>query len=506
MIKNILVSVFTLIVCTAVYSQDEKAKAFYKSKEYIKCVKRCNSVIAKDPQAYDAYFYKSISYYAMAIKKKQYEEFTKQPVDEFLKTIIALRKVEGGEDYFKEKESKFLKLKDYANRFADKKAKGRQESTAMRIYKLILKAYKPDYTQIDLIEVAFKVNDYYRAYSDIDRLYSTSPSNITTTSPKYKDVLEAPGLLVKYYMFQNSLQLTESYLPKFRNNKPVYDAMINGMKTGIDTLYNNNDTENFFKYSEFAMKMTDDQSIRSHYFKMSVKIMDNYRTAYDTAPEPKTWKDTAQLKKYFKFLDKSKRIAPFPEYDDLLGQMERKYKITIPDDKMKLFATSSTKALTEVRSQTNFCKDEEWINADPLIWSQDLYIAAEKFAKERFAYGKTDYGRDYDEHKDLDGNGPKERVDQTGLKAYKINTFSGVMFYGATDVSEAIASGLPMKSYDETNMTKQVKDALLHWLDWEKTAVDDCNTVSSYDYTHFAVSVYGDRWVLLVAKVYDIKE
>jgi len=507
MFKSFVLSFFVLLSSVNLVAQDEKAKSFYKEKEYVKCVKRCNQLISKNPEDFDAYFYKAISYYAMSLKKSVYEDFTTQPVDEFLKTIISLRKQDGGEDYFSEKEEKFKKLGKFANRFADKKAKGKQEATAMRIYKLVLKAFKPDYTQIDMIEIAFKVNDYYRAYSDIDRLFSGNRADIGPESPKYHDIIKAPALLVKYYMFQNSLQLTEAYLNKFKENKPIYDAMVGGLKTAMDTLYVNDDYDNFFKFSEYAMKQVADVDLKRHYYKLSLDIMDQYRVAYDTAPEPKTWKDTAQLRRYFKYLDKSKKLAPFSEYDDLKAQMELKYHLPLPIEKLKPFSEIAAKVLAEVRARGYKCDKEEWINVDPLTWNYDLYTAAESFARERFAYGKTDYGEDFDEHIDLMGRGPKERVDLTGLKAMKINTFSGVMFYGATSVSETTASGTPLKGdYSLKNMEEKIRAIISFWIHWENSSADDCNTLMNHDYSHFGLAVYGDRWVMVVAKVMDIKD
>lgn len=507
MLKYFVFLLSITFITAKLYSQDEKVKSLYSEKEYVKCVKRCDQLITKNPADFDSYFYKAICYYAMSLKKSQYEEFTTQPVDEFLKTIIALRKQEEGEIYFKEKENKFNKLRDFANRFADKKVKGKQEATAMRIYKLVLRAFKPDYTQIDMIEVAFKVNDYYRAYSDIDRLFSGNRPEISAENPKYNDLLEAPGLIIKYYMFQNSLQLTEAYLEKFKNNKPIYSAMIGGLQAGMDTLVINNDYQNFFRFSEYAMKLSDDSDLRKHYFQKSLDVMDKYRIAYDTAPAPKTWKDTAQLRKYFKFLDISKQLAPFSEYDELKSEMEEKYHLPLPMDKLKPFSEIAAKVLAEIRSKGGLCNHEEWINVDPLQWSYDLYSAAEAFARERFAYSKLDYGDKFEEHTDLKGRGPKERVDETGLKAKKVNTFSGIMFYGATEVGETTASGSPLSGdFSMFNMEQKIRSIIKFWLDWEQSSADDCNTVMKHEYSHFGLAVYGDRWVMVVAKVIDIRD
>jgi len=106
--------------------------------------------------------------------------------------------------------------------------------------------------------------------------------------------------------------------------------------------------------------------------------------------------------------------------------------------------------------------------------------------------------------KDKTGKEPKDRVDETDLKAYKLNTFAGVLFSGAIKVDECESAGYSMINVQNALDLKELVQSVIQ--KWRASKDGDCEKLMNYEYNNFAMATFGDRWVLTLAKVVTIQD
>lgn len=464
----------------------------YEHREFEKMLKKCDALIDKNPTNIDAYYYRALCLWEMAQMPEQYVQVSDNPLEQYLQSLAKVRKNDDDGSFMKEHKDTIKLMRRFAEEAAKETVKT-NKTKAIRIYKLIYKIATDDLNSLTVAEIYLKADDINSAFFEVDNLYGYDKSNGTDQA-----LFDAPVFMMKHWMFKDLFIIAEKYKNKYPIETPIGQAFYKGIKESLDTMYDYKDKNMFFDYSKKAIKLyPENADLRTFLVKKFMSLMKKTVQEYDKITTQKTWRDTIILRDVFKFTDLANRIIPDSQFVQFEKRIESKYLISIPYSRIKMFQDICQDVMNSVRQKNCKCRDKEFYAVDTVAWNETLEIVAREHAKEMFAYN-------YTEHTNQEGLGPKERVDQTDLKAYKLNTLSGVMFTGAVKVEECISTGYSMKDVQTAlDLKEQVQKVVEKWMNSKD---GDCENIMNYEFTHFGIGAFGDRWVLMLAKVMFIQD
>jgi hypothetical protein len=484
------------INCLFAFSQNKVFVDLYENREYEKLVKKTDAQLTKDPSDLYAYYYKSLGLYEMAILPEKYipasNTAADNPLEQYLQTLSKLRKNDDNGSFMKEHKDTIKLMKQYAESIA-KETVAKNKLKAIHLYKLIYKISTDDFNSLITAEIYLKADDINSAYLEIDHVYGFDKSNGTD-----KALTEAPMFMMKNWMFKDLFEIAQKYAHKYPQESDIGQAFYKGIKESIDTMYDYKDKEMFFEYCEKAVKLyPSTEDLRSYLIKKFMSLMKKSVIEYDKIATTKTWRDTLLLRNVFKYTALANRVIPDSQFVRYESKIEDKYLITIPYDRIAMLRDICRDVVNKARTIACKCRDKDFSETDTLAWSQTLEVVAREHAKDMFAFNYTDT-------KDKSGKEPKDRVDQTDLKAYKLNTFAGIMFSGAIKVDECESSGYSMINVQNALDLKELVQSVVN--KWLASKDGDCEKLKDYEFNTFGMATFGDRWVLTLAKVITIQD
>jgi len=487
-----LLSLLFTINCFFAFSQNKQLTELYEKREYDKLLKKTDALITKDPSNLDAYYYKALGLYEMALMPEQYVQVSDNPLEQYLQSLARLRKNDEDGSYMKEHKDTIKLLRKYAEDIAKETVKT-NKTKAIRIYKLIYKISTDDLNSLVIAEIYLKADDINSAFTEIDNVYAYDKSN-----GKDKALIDAPIFMMKHWMFKDLFAIAEKYARKYPADSAIGKAFYNGIKESIDTMYDYKDKEMFYEYCQKAIKLYPaNEDLRNYLIKKFMSLMKKSVIEYDKITTTKTWRDTLLLRNVFKYTALANRIIPDSQFVRYEKKIEDKYLITIPYSRIGMFRDICRDVMKTARQTACKCRDQNYSETDTMVWSETLEIVAREHAKDMFAFNYTDT-------KDKSGKEPKDRVDETDLKAYKLNTFAGIIFSGAIKVDECESTGFSMINVQTALDLKELVQSVVQ--KWRASKDGDCEKLMNYEFNTFAMATYGDRWVLTVAKVVSIKD
>lgn len=499
-----IVFLFFIIININV-SQAQKRDPIYDlllNRDYIKCIEKCEKAIEKNPDNLYAYFYKSICLFEMDKTPAKYEEYEKIPIYKSLMTLSELRKRPGGQDFIKAHMDTLSEIKIYAEELAEE-YKTTIKSKSVKLYRFLMNAFRGgEFNKLMQIEVYFMAGEISTGYLEIDKIFNLLPANAGQANIEKEDydaMMGGPTMLIKYYMFSNTCDLIDKYLPKFENNPEVNQSFLNAVNYAIDTLYKEKEKKMFLDYSlKFLRLFPKNEDLKLKLKLLMMEIVNNSEAEFSSKTE-RTWKDTVLLQEAFKYSFIGYNMLGFDDFKKRELELMKKYKLQITGEKLLLFKKNAIDVFRRIRAKACECTSGNMIAVDSLIWNDELAAVALEHAKDMFRFN-------YSDHNDRSNRSPQDRVNQqTSLEAFKINTLSGVMFTGAMKVAENIANGINMSGVkSEADLRAVIKRVFDKWLNSSEAGV--CETVMSYEHTHFGLAVFGDRWVLLVAEIVQITD
>jgi len=489
--RLVLLFLFTLFVCFA-FSQNKTFVDLYEKREYEKLIKKTDVQITKDPSNLYAYYYKALALYEVALLPEQFAQVSDNPLEQYLQALAKLRKNDEEGTFMKEHKDTIKLLRKYAEDVAKETVKT-NKTKAIRIYKNIYKISTDDINSLITAEIYLKADDVNAAFMEIENVYAYDKSNGVD-----KALTEAPMFMMKHWMFKDLFAIAEKYAHKYPQDSAIGKAFYKGIKESIDTMYDYKDKDMFYEYCQKAVKLYPaSEDLRNYLIKKFMSLMKKSVIEYDKVTVTKTWRDTLLLRNVFKYTALANRVIPDSQFVRYESKIEDKYLITIPYSRIKMFRDICREVVNNARRTACKCRDQNFSETDTLAWSETLEVVAREHAKDMFAFNYTDT-------KDKAGKEPKDRVDLTDLKAYKLNTFAGVLFSGAIKVDECESAGFSMINVQTALDLKELAKSVID--KWRASKDGDCEKLMNYEYNTFAMATYGDRWVLTLAKVVTIQD
>ena len=473
-------------------SQNKVFVDLYEKREYEKLLKKTDAQITKDASNLDAYYYKALSLYEMALVPEQYTSVSENPLEQYLQALAKLRKNDANGSFMKEHKDTIKMLRKYAEDIAKETVKT-NKTKAIRIYKNIYKISTDDLNSLIIAEIYLKADDINSAFMEIENVYAYDKSNGAD-----KALTEAPLFMMKHWMFKDLFAIADKYAHKYPQESDIGKAFYTGIKESIDTMYDYKDKELFYEYCQKAVKLYPaSEDLRNYLIKKFMSLMKRSVIEYDNITTTKTWRDTLLLRNVFKYTALANRVIPDSQFVRYEKKIEDKYLITIPYSKIGMFRDICRDVVNKTRRTSCKCRDKDYSETDTLAWSETLEVVAREHAKDMFAFNYTDT-------KDKKGKEPKDRVDETDLKAYKLNMLGGVMFSGAIKVDECESTGFSMINVQNALDLKELVQSVIN--KWLASKDGDCEKLMNYEFNTFGMATYGDRWVLTLAKVVTVQD
>ena len=487
-----LFTILFLANAIVAFTQNKTFVDLYEKRDYEKLIKKADAQITKDPSNLDAYYYKALGLYEVALLPEQYAQVSENPLEQYLQVLSKLRKSDGGELFVKEHKDTIKLLRKYAEDIAKETVKT-NKTKAIHLYKLIYKISTDDINSLITAEIYLKADDINSAFLEIDKVYAFDKTNGAD-----KALTEAPMFMMNHWMFKDLFVIAEKYSKKYPQDSEIGQSFYKGIKESIDTMYDYKDKELFYEYCQKAVKLYPaSEDLRNYLIKKFMSLMKKSVIEYDKISTTKTWRDTLLLRNVFKYTALANSIVPDSQFVRYESKIEDKYLITIPYNRIGMFRDICRDVVNKARQTACKCRDQNFSETDTLAWNETLEVIAREHAKEMFAFNYTDV-------KDKTGKEPKDRVDETDLKAYKLNTFAGVLFSGAIKVDECESAGYSMINVQNALDLKELVQSVIQ--KWRASKDGDCEKLMNYEYNNFAMATFGDRWVLTLAKVVTIQD
>lgn len=501
MAKIISVTLLLMLQLLKLSAQENKLAALYQSREYEKCLKKALITGEKDPMASYAHYYAAISLFEMEQLPNRYTQITSQPIEDCLKALIRLSKSDPDKEYSSEHADTIKIIQDYAEELA-KSLIDSYKSRSIRIYKQLAKAFSDSYSPLRIVEIYFQTDDYDNGFKAIERMFVSNKADVSPASVgqlNYEALIKSPLLLIKYSMFNNAYYIIEQNLTKYKDNAGVTQAFLATAYTTLEKLAPAKDKNLFFSYTDRSLRVFGENAeFKTHLFKLYMNMLNESEKKFAAVTQPATWRDSVPLIDFYQYASICYSIFPVTEIKDRERQVTAKYRMEPEYMPGKPFHTAANGALHQMR--TNPCRcigGGEYPGQDTLLFSLDLTLMALEKAQDMYAFNYTDT-------LDRKGRTTLERVKDTGLKPVKYNSFNGVVFYGAVEVNECVALSIPLGTATTEDEYRVLLDDVFNR--WQKSKSGDCQKILTPQFTHYGMAGFGNRYVLVMAKILDISD
>lgn len=496
--------IFSIFHISIAFSQNaDKLYALYNSRDYEKCVERCDAAIAKDAGFLEAYYIKALCYFEMAQSPMRYEKFTKDPLMETVKTLAALRAQDPDGITFDENAAMLNTIYKYCEG-QNKALRESGKERAVQFYQRLNKAYNIKTDALELAEMYAKAGDYEKSMKEVAKLFERARNNSELSADDYKSLQKAPMLLVKNWMFDDLFWLVETYKNRFADNEPITQGLRSAMYKVIDTAYSVDDKSHFAIYSEQAAQLYNDDNDFLNYIEMKwLDLIDaTAQTFRNTGGKAnRTWADTVLLRDTYVFLDVATEIFPRSANLEVKEQsLNREFHVAPIGVEVLQFNNAALEIVNQWRGEEYVCDTGKLVKVYPvqqLQWHDTLAMLAERHARDMFTYNYTD-------NVAPDGVNPWDRIRSTYLKGTQYETETGVNHIQALKIGEVLGYGYTLHGVHSEDDVKKVVAAMVQkWLN--ETRSQNCVKLYSPDFNYMGMAVYGDKWVLLMADIQDIQ-
>lgn len=497
-LEKIIVTLFCFLQMLQLFGQEAKLQELYSSREFEKCFKKSTAIVGKNTEEVYAYYYLAITLFEMEQLPSKYKEITDRPIEDCLKAIAKLSKYDDG-SYAEEHADTLKMIREYAETMANDLV-GSNKIRAIKLYKLLARAYVGEYSKMQIIEIYFKSDDFDAGFRSVERMFQTAPAGVSLASDKQlmDDLAEGLRLLIKYSMFNNAYYIMEQYQRKFEGNKEVGKLFSDAVFYALERLAPAADKNLFFSYTDRSLQLfADSPEFKKYLYAMFVDLLEKKENEFASIEKPSSWRDSVSLRDFYQYSIICYSIFPQAELKDREEAVTAKYRMRPEVQPGSLFYKVANDVLHEMRYNECACNTGLFPGQDTLTFSLDLALMAQEHARDMFAFNYTDTTS-------RDGKAPLDRVHDTGLKPFKYNTFEGVVFYGAVEATECVSYSGPIgaaKTEDEYRVAiERVFER------WRSNKQGDCEKIMTPQYTHYGFAAFGDRYSLVLAKVLDLRD
>jgi len=469
----------------------------YNNKEYIDCIARCDKGIEKDEYNLEAYYVKAISYFEMAQLPQRYEDFTKDPLMDCIRTLSALRaKDQDGEMWDEHADTMDLIYK-YAEFKAQELKKTNKEKSIL-LYKRMMRAWRIQTSALEIAIIYAKVEDYERCMREVSRLYDKSPKEISSSHDNYEALCKGALLLAENWMFRDLFWLIETYKPKYESNYAINAGFKQAIMISVDTASAEEEKDFFFDFSKQGLDLyKDDAEFTSFIERIWLEEIDKLKVEFKNTQGERTWRDSVSLRNAYKLSDMSLQLLPENEAflrkrKELDGTFHTVPYIT----EEKLFQEYALNAVNRWRTRGCECDTGYVFSLKPVygvLWDTTLARLAKEHAEDMFCYNHTD-------HIDHNNINPMQRMQTTRLKGGTFDDEVGTYFVKAVKIGEVLGYGFSIGDVrTQEDLKKQVDGMVASWIDTRLS--QNCPKIMTPNFTHMGMAVYGDKWVLFFGEI-----
>ena len=497
---TILLFVTTIILVG--YSQStKKLYKYYNNRDFVKCVQKCDDVILKDPNFFEAYYIKATAYFEMSQLPQKYTDFTKDPLMDCLKTLSVLRTKDPDGSMFDEHADTLQMMYKYFEAKAQE-LRTTNKDKAILMYQRMTRAYNLQSNALELALIYAKVGDYEKCMQQVARLYEKSKPEISTSNEDYDALTKGAILLAQNWMFKDLFWIVETYKEKYSSNFAISEGFRKAMYISIDTASaDQEDKTYFYDFSKKGVELyPDDEEMLSHIEYQWVELIDNTVQKYRDTKGNRTWRDSVLLRDTYKYINMAKEILPGSQvFKDKEKKLNAEFHTAPFSFEEPYFKKITLEIINRWRIEGCVCDTGRLVtmpSVPELQWNTILENLAKEHAKEMFCYNYTD-------DINLAGQTPWDRINKTDLKGITYENEVGLNYIKALKIGEILGYGYSFDGvYSEEDMQKVVEAVVLKWMDTRLS--QNCPKLMTPDFTHIGVGMYGDKWVVLCASVHDI--
>jgi uncharacterized protein YkwD len=491
-----IAAMLLMLAYTNSYTQDARAAQMYSGGEYEKCLKRTESILAKQPRDVYALYYTALCYWEMDQLPGRYRHIGPHLIEEGLKALGKLARADAEGIFFAAHADTLALIREYSEEIANTLASS-NKTRSVRMYGQLIRAFGSHYSPLKIAEIYFMADDFDNGFRTIERLYASAKEDISPQSdPQMADALsKGLPLLLRFSMFNNAYYIIELYKPKFENNEFVSSSFFGAAVAALERLAPASDKNLFFSYTDRSLRIYgQDKKFREYLYNLYMKILGESEQKFAAIEKPESWRDSVPLRDFFQYSAICYSIFPLSQIKENEERVTAKYNLEPEQGEKSELQLAFKTALAEIRDNQAVCATGLMPGQNPLTYSIDLSQAALWMAKDMFAFNYTDTT-------DRQGRSTLGRVHETGLKPYRFASFHGVSFFGATEASECVAYHWPIGAHLSGAELENLLQNLLGR--WTKGRNGDCERIMAPQYTHYGFGVFGDRYSLVLAKIID---
>ena len=177
--KYILCIILSVSIISIASAQSaKKLYKLYNTREFVKCLVKCDATIEKYPNFYEPYYIKAITYFEMAQLPEKYKDVTKDPLMDCIKTLSILRAKDPDGTIFEEHSDTLQMIYNYADAVA-KSLREKNKDKAILMYQRLMRAYNLHSNALNLLQFMLK----WAITNDACRKYRVCTKNI---NPKFR--------------------------------------------------------------------------------------------------------------------------------------------------------------------------------------------------------------------------------------------------------------------------------------------------------------------------------
>lgn len=499
--KYILCIILSVSIISIASAQSaKKLYKLYNSREFVKCLVKCDAAIEKYPNFYEPYYIKAITYFEMAQLPEKYKDVTKDPLMDCIKTLSILRAKDPDGTIFEEHSDTLQMIYNYADAVA-KSLREKNKDKAILMYQRLMRAYNLHSNALELATIYAKVGDYERCMSQVSRLYEKYKPEISSSHEDYDALTKGAVLLAENWMFRDLFWIIETYRDKYQTNYAISQGFKKALKISIDTARHDEDKTFFQDFSKRGIELyPDDTDIQNHIEKRWVELIDNTVQKYRETAGARTWRDSVLLRDTYKYMEMAKQIMPNSVvFDEKQRKLNAEFHIVPFSFEQEYFRRTALQVVNRWRSEGCLCDTGRLVTVLPvpeLEWNPILENLAQNHAKEMFCYNFTD-------NINQAGETPWDRIKKTDLKGITYENERGLNYIQALKIVEVLGYGFSFEGvYSEEEMQKVIEAVVTKWI--ETRLSQNCMKLMTPDLTHVGIAMYGDKWVLFGATIHDI--